>query len=63
MGKWLSLDPSGARPEMRIQAQIRFRERTYGFQGGGVGGCRLGIWDWHVYIAIFKIDNQQGPTA
>ena len=45
MGKWLSLDPSGARPEMRIQAQIRFRERTYGFQGGGVGGCRLGIWD------------------
>ena len=18
---------------------------------------RMGIWDWHVYIAIFKIDN------
>ena len=23
---------------------------------------RLGILDWHEYTAIFKIDNQQGPT-
>ena len=24
---------------------------------------RLGIWDWHVYTAIFKTDNQQGTTV
>ena len=24
---------------------------------------RLGVWDWHVHTAIFKIDNQQGPTV
>ena len=21
------------------------------------------VWDWHVRTAIFKIDNQQGPTV
>ena len=41
----------------------RLRERTYGYQRGRVGGRdRLGVWDWHVHSAIFKIDNQQGPT-
>ena len=30
--------------------------------GGKDGvGDRLRVWDWHVYTAIFKIDNQQGP--
>ena len=24
---------------------------------------RLGVWDGHVHTAIFKIDNQQGPTV
>ena len=24
---------------------------------------RLGVWDRHVHTAIFKIDNQQGPTV
>ena len=27
------------------------------------GSNRLGVWDWHVHTAIFKIDNQQGPTG
>ena len=27
-----------------------------------LGGDRLGVGDWHVYTAIFKIHNQQGPT-
>ena len=37
----------------------RLREQTYGYQGGRVGvRDRLGIWDWHVHTAIFKIDNQ-----
>ena len=32
--------------------------------GGRVGGTdRLGVWDRHVYNAIFKIDNQRGPTV
>ena len=42
----------------------RLREWTYGYHGeGSVGRDRLGIWDWHVHTAIFKIDNQQGPTV
>ena len=27
------------------------------------GKIRLGVWDWYVDTAIFKIDNQQGPTV
>ena len=23
----------------------------------------LGVWDGHVHTAIFKMDNQQGPTV
>ena len=23
----------------------------------------LGVWDGHVHTAMFKIDNQQGPTV
>ena len=23
----------------------------------------MGVWDWHVHTAIFKIDNRQGPTV
>ena len=41
----------------------RLREWTYGYHGGRVGGDRLGVWDWHVYTAIFETDNQQGPTV
>ena len=26
-------------------------------KGGGV------VWNWHVHTAVFKIDNQQGPTV
>ena len=31
--------------------------------GGREEGDRLGVWDWHVHTAIFKTDNQQGPTV
>ena len=42
----------------------RLRERTYSYQGKGVGGRdRLGVWDWHAHTAIYKNDNQQGPTV
>ena len=27
------------------------------------GRDRLRVWDWHVHTAIFKVDNQQGPTV
>ena len=37
---------------------------TYDYQGVRVGGRNgLGVWDWRVHTAIFKIDNQQGPTV
>ena len=26
------------------------------------GGRRMRVWDGHVHTAIFKMDNQQGPT-
>ena len=42
----------------------RLREWTYGYQVGREGGRdQLGVWHWHIHIAIFKIDNQQGPTV
>ena len=28
---------------------------------GGRGS--LGVWDWHVHTAIFKMDNHQGLTV
>ena len=31
--------------------------------GQGRGKDRLGIWNWHVHTAIFKIDNQKGPMV
>ena len=35
-----------------------------GVGGAMVGGRdRLGVWDGSVPTAIFKIDNQQGPTV
>ena len=37
----------------------RYRKQTYGYQRRR---GRLGVWDCHVYTAMFKIDNQQGPT-
>ena len=24
---------------------------------------KLGGWDWHIHTAIYKIDNQKGPTV
>ena len=31
--------------------------------GGKFGGRdNQGVWDGHVYTAIFNMDNQQGPT-
>ena len=42
----------------------RLREGTYDYQGWRVGGRdRLGVWDWQVYTAVFKVDNQQGLLA
>ena len=45
----------------------KLRERTYGYWSGGEGwgGGRenQGVWDRHVLTAIFKMDNQQGPTV
>ena len=31
--------------------------------GGNDGGKDTWVWDAHVHTAIFKIDNQQGPTV
>ena len=40
------------------------REWTCGYQGGKVGRRgKLGVWAWQALTAIFKIDDQQGPTV
>ena len=42
----------------------RLRKQIYGYQRGKeVGRDKLGVWDRHIHTAIFKIDNQQGPTV
>ena len=28
-----------------------------------MGGKRQGVWDGHVHTAIFKMDNEQGPSV
>ena len=36
----------------------------YGYQEGKLEGRdRLGVWGWYIHTVIFKIGNQQGPTA
>ena len=40
-----------------------FPNQIYGYQRGYVGsGDKLGASDKYMYITIYKIDNQQGPT-
>ena len=34
-----------------------------GSEEGYLWGEEGGVWDGHVYAAIFKMDNQQGPTV
>ena len=42
----------------------RLGERFYGYEGGRMGERNSkGVWDGHVHTAIFKKDNQQGPTC
>ena len=42
----------------------RHKEHSCGCQGLGVSGKdELEVWDGHVHAAVFKIDNQQGPTV
>ena len=37
---------------------------NFGLPRGRMAGReRLGSWNGHIYCAIFKIDNQQGPTV
>ena len=41
----------------------RLREGAYGLPAGRMRGRdSYGAWDGHVYTAIFKMDNQRGPT-
>ena len=41
----------------------RLGEQSYGYEGGRMGERNSkGVWGGHVHTAIFKMDNQQGPT-
>ena len=37
-------------------------ENKLKFPEGKDGRKREGVWDGHVHSAMFKMDNQQGPT-
>ena len=42
----------------------RHREQTCGCQGGGGWGRDgLGVWDKQMQGIIYRMDEQQGPTA
>ena len=32
-------------------------------RGEGWGGDRLRVWDWHVHVAIFKMDNEKASPV
>ena len=36
----------------------RYRKQTYGYQRGNWGRDKLGVWDKHPYIAMYKINNK-----
>ena len=41
-----------------------FREQTYGYRvGRRRGRDSQGVWDGRVHTAVFKVENQQGPTG
>ena len=35
----------------------RCRKQTYGYQGGKGEWDKLGDWDSHIYITVYKIHN------
>ena len=49
----------------KAETDLHLRKRTNLRLLGGktLGEDTLGVWDWQVHIAVFKIDNQQGPTV
>ena len=54
------------KPWYKIQMKTKidsWTKRTFGYQKGMVEGDRLGVGDQHIYSAMFKIDNQQGPPV
>ena len=40
------------------QKRHRLRDQTYGHCNRKGWWDKLGDWDWHIYTAIYKIDNQ-----
>ena len=46
----------------KIQMNIKQKQTTNELMVG-VGKNSQGVWDWHAHTAIFKMDNQQGPTV
>ena len=44
-----------------MKQTYRLREWTYSCWRGDMG--EEIVWDEHVHTAVFKMDNQQGPTV
>ena len=47
----------------KMETDSQTSRMNLGLPGGRMEGRgSQGVWDGHVYTAIFKMDNQQGPT-
>ena len=34
-------------------------KQAYGYQRGKVGRDKLGVWDWHIHITVYKITDKE----
>ena len=46
----------------KTQVKLQNRKRLTNLENGCGGRDREEVWEGHVHTAIFKMDNQQGPT-
>ena len=42
---------------LRNRNRLRYKNQTYGYKEGKMGGCKLGDRDWHIHTTIYKMDN------
>ena len=48
---------------IKLKHTDRLKRMNLWLPGGEELGKKQGVWDGHAHTAIFKMDNQQGPTV
>ena len=49
--------------QINLQNRKRFTDLESALMVARGGGTVRGVWDGHVHTAIFRMDNQRGPTV